>query len=92
MPTMDCSILRLAGATETTPRRSTCNTICLAAEGEGRSTIGEKTLNWRKNDVFTIPHWTWASHRSTAERSHLFFCTDRELFRRLHLLRDEAMN
>ena len=36
------------------------------AEGEGSSRIGDETFHWKKNDVFTVPHWTWASHTASA--------------------------
>jgi gentisate 1,2-dioxygenase len=37
--------------------------------------------------VFTIPHWTWASHTSRA--AELFIVTDRAIYERLELLREE---
>lgn len=92
MPTIDCSILRLEGSSETAPRRSTCNAICIVVDGEGRSTVGDKTFNWSKHDIFSIPHWTWVSHRALAGRAHLFFFTDRELYRRLGYLREETQS
>jgi gentisate 1,2-dioxygenase len=90
MPTLDCFMLRLFAAKTTAVRRTTGNAICVVLDGEGESRIGDKTLAWQKNDVFTIPHWTWARHRSDSERAHIFMMTDRELFRRLELLRDET--
>ncbi len=90
MPTLDCSVLRLEGKAETAPRRSTANAICVVIDGEGGSTVGEKSFAWKKHDIFTIPHWCWASHRALSPRAHLFFFTDRELFRRLSLLREEV--
>jgi gentisate 1,2-dioxygenase len=90
MPTIDCGVFRLEGNAETVAYRTTCNAICVVVDGEGRSSVGDKTFNWRKHDVFTVPHWTWASHRAAGSRAHLFFFTDRELYRRLSLLRDEV--
>jgi gentisate 1,2-dioxygenase len=90
MPTLDCFMLRLFAGKTTAVRRTTGNAICVVLDGEGESRIGDKTLAWRRNDVFTIPHWTWARHRADSERAHVFMMTDRELFRRLELLRDET--
>ena len=54
--------------------------------GEGRSTIGEQRFEWSRHDVFTIPHWTWASHQGSGD---LFIVTDRAIYERLELLREE---
>ncbi len=89
MPTIDCYVLQLAKNCETLPRRSTFSTICMVAEGEGRSTIGDRQFSWCKNDVFTIPHWRWATHVAATDNARLFFMTDRELFARLDLLREQ---
>jgi gentisate 1,2-dioxygenase len=88
MTTLDCYAWRLPAAVETTPRRGTWNSVCLVVEGEGRSTVGDRSFAWTKHDVFTIPHWTWASHRSEAG-ADLFIVTDRAVFERLDLLREE---
>ncbi|HEY4134599.1 MAG TPA: cupin domain-containing protein [Alphaproteobacteria bacterium] len=88
-PTLDCFMLRLRAGHETAPSRSTANAVCVVVEGEGQSTVGDKTFAWKKNDVFTVPHWTQATHRSAEKASHLFLMTDREIYRRLGLLRDE---
>jgi gentisate 1,2-dioxygenase len=90
MPTIDCFMQRLSAGKDTIFRRSTSNAVCVVLEGEGCSQVGEHKLSWSRNDVFTIPHWTWASHRASGGRAHLFIMTDRELFRRLELLREEA--
>jgi gentisate 1,2-dioxygenase len=55
--------------------------------GEGVSTVGEHAFQWSRNDVFTIPHWTWARHE--AQRAELFVVTDRAIYERLDLLREE---
>jgi gentisate 1,2-dioxygenase len=89
MPTMDCTAWRLARAQATRRARTTANAVCLAVDGEGASEIGGETIAWRRHDVFTVPHWSWASHRATSERAHLFVFTDREVLRRVGLLREE---
>ena len=52
----------------TRPKRTTCNMICLVVSGSGRSTVGEHTFEWSQHDVFTIPHWTLASHEAQRRR------------------------
>ena len=89
MPTLDCYAARLSKNVPTRSKRATWNVICLVVAGEGRSTIGDQSFEWSQHDVFTIPHWTWARHepRGTAE---LFVVTDREIYERLDLLREEV--
>jgi len=58
-------------------------------EGEGRSTVGEQTFEWGRHDVFTVPHWTWASHQALSLHADLFVVTDRTVYERLDLLREE---
>ena len=85
MPTLDLFFSRVEGTTK--PRRATYNAICLVVSGEGRSSIGEHNFEWSQHDVFTIPHWTWASHVSRG--AELFIVTDRAIYERLELLREE---
>ena len=85
MPTLDLFFKRLEQKTR--PHRATYNAVCLVVSGEGRSTIGEQTFEWSQHDVFTIPHWTWASHE--AHGAELFVVTDRAIYERLELLREE---
>ena len=87
MPTLDLYLSRISGKTRT--RRTTWNAVCLVVSGEGRSTIGERTFEWSRHDVFTIPHWTWASHEALKGEADLFIVTDRAIFERLELLREE---
>ena len=87
MPTLDCYAVRIGAPTR--PRRATSNAVCLVAEGEGRSTVGEREISWSRHDVFTIPHWTWASHRAAAGGADLFVVTDRSVHERLDTLREE---
>ncbi len=89
MPTLDCYAVRLARGTESRRKRTTHNAVCLVVEGEGRSTIGEQSFEWSRHDVFTIPHWTWASHQARGGDADLFVVTDRAVYERLELLREE---
>jgi gentisate 1,2-dioxygenase len=74
----------------TRPCRGTYNAICLVVSGEGRSTVGEHSFDWSRHDVFTVPHWTWASHEARGPGAELFTVTDRALYERLDLLREEV--
>ena len=89
MPTLDCYAVRLDKGAPTRSKRATWNVVCLVVEGEGRSTIGERTFEWSQHDVFSIPHWTWARHEAVAAEADLFMVTDKSAFERLDLVREE---
>ncbi len=89
MRTLDLYKMRLTGSDSTTPRRATYNVICLVTAGQGTSTVGEKTFEWEKNDVFTVPHWTWASHKAIGGDAEFFLVTDRAAQENLGFVRVE---
>lgn len=89
MPTLDCYAMRLTAGAETRAHRATYSAICHVVSGEGRSTIGETSIDWGPEDTFTIPHWSWASHTAIGGDADLFIVTDREVHRRLDVLREE---
>jgi gentisate 1,2-dioxygenase len=90
MSLMDCYLVGLRAGAETRPYRTTSNAACLVVEGAGVSTIGGNRISWEKYDVFTLPAWQWITHRAETSNARLFQVTDREILRRLELLRDEA--
>src|SRR5215510_16584459 len=90
MPTLDCYAARLAKGAPTQPTRTTWNAVALVVAGEGRSTIGERVFEWSQHDVFTIPHWTWASHVAGSSAADLFLVTDRSVYDALDLARVET--
>ncbi len=89
MPALDCYAMRLTKGQTTRPKRTTCNMMCLVVSGAGRSTVGEHTFDWSQHDVFSIPHWSFASHTATGGDADLFVVSDRVAFERLDLLREE---
>lgn len=89
MATIDAGLIALSEGRATRAHRSTASTVCVVLEGAGRSRIGETTLEWTRNDVFSVPHGLWASHTATAPGTVLFEVSDREILRRVHLLREE---
>jgi gentisate 1,2-dioxygenase len=90
MATLDAWAVEIGRGRETAPARTTANALCVVVEGEGTSRVGEATHKWSKRDVFTLPHWQWTTHRSEAAASRLLVVTDREVLRRLGLLREET--
>ena len=90
MPSLDCYAMRLQGGATTRARRATWNMICLVVSGAGRSTVGDASFDWQQHDVFTIPHWAWASHTAAGANADLFVVTDRSVYELLGLLREEV--
>lgn len=90
MSLLDCYLLQVDAGQETKPVRTTCNAVCAVVEGTGSSRIGNTTIEWGPKDVFTLPHGNWISHRAAGTSARLFVTTDREIFRRLDLLKEEV--
>ncbi len=86
---LDCYLLGLESGMPTRRFRSTSNAVCFVVEGSGTSTIGDVTIEWEINDIFTLPHWTWLSHTAGLNGATIFQSTDRDVMRRLELLREE---
>jgi gentisate 1,2-dioxygenase len=89
MPTLDCYAVRLAQGQPTRPRRGTWNQVCLAVAGSGRSTVGDHSFEWSQHDVFSIPHWTLAQHTALSGDADLFIVTDKAVYEKLDLIREE---
>jgi gentisate 1,2-dioxygenase len=90
MSLLDCYLTELEKGRDTTQRWSSASTICVVAEGEGSSRIGEHTVEWRRNDVFTLPCKSWYSHRGSSEGAKLFVSSDRDVLHRLGLLEERS--
>jgi gentisate 1,2-dioxygenase len=88
-PTLDAYVLEIAPDRATRPFRSSAGTLAVVLEGAGESTVGRTTQRWQKRDVFTLPEWQWASHKASDAPARLLLVTDREVRRRLGLLREE---
>ena len=89
MPGIDCYMLAPSQGSETRAYRSNANMVCLAVTGEGVSTVGEETISWKKNDIFTCPRDNWISHKAASDDAKLFQMTDRDVLESLHYLREE---
>ena len=89
MPGIDCYMLAPARSRDTRPYRTNANMMCLVVEGEGTSQVGDDTLQWKKNDIFSLPRGHWISHCAASSDAKLFQLTDREVLLRLDYLREE---
>ncbi len=92
MPLLDCYVTQIEPGAETIPFRSTGNAVAAVVEGRGSTRIGEKTLRWGQKDVFSMPHGNWIAHTAEGGPARLFVVSDREVLRRLDLLKEEFGN
>ncbi|WP_334185510.1 cupin domain-containing protein [Novosphingobium sp.] len=91
MSHLDCSLLEV-GTTPSRARRTTASALCLVARGCGSSSIGDQRVNWQENDIFTLPRWSWTSHRADSDGAILFVVSDQDVLSRLDLLRTEIQD
>ena len=89
MTLIDCYMLALSKNRETIPYRTTSDAICVVADGEGESHISDHHFTWQRNDIFTLPNWSWISHKALSGNAKLFTVTDRDTIDRLGMLREE---
>jgi gentisate 1,2-dioxygenase len=87
MPTIDAWLRLLPSGFKTESYRSTDATVFCAAEGRGRSTIGDKTFEWQPHDIFMVPSWVPVQHEAAVE-SVLFNFSDRPIQKALHMWRE----
>jgi gentisate 1,2-dioxygenase len=92
MALMDHQLVQLDAHVTTIPFRGNWNAICAVVEGHGTSRIGNETFAWGPKDVFTMPQGNWIVHRTESEKARLFVYSDREVFSRLGLLKEEYGN
>jgi gentisate 1,2-dioxygenase len=92
MSLLDCLLMQIEGRTETVPIRTTSNAVGVVVEGHGTSKVGDETFAWGPKDVFSMPHGNWITHRNNGESARLFVVTDRDVLRRLDLLKEEFGN
>jgi gentisate 1,2-dioxygenase len=91
MSLLDCYLVQVDPGAETIPFRTTSNAVCCVVEGNGVSRIGDAALAWGPKDIFSMPHGNWITHR-TEDTARLFVVTDRDVLRRLDLLKEEHGN
>jgi gentisate 1,2-dioxygenase len=92
MAMMDCFLVQLDGGAATLPFRTTANSVCCVVEGSGESQIGNETIRWRKRDIFTLPQGNRIVHQAAGGTARLFQVSDRDMYARLGLLKEEYGN
>src|SRR5262247_4194502 len=92
MAMMDCFLVQLDAGVVTLPFRTTANSVCCVVEGSGESQVGGDTIRWNKHDIFTLPHGNRIVHKSSGGTARLFQVSDRDMYARLGLLKEEYGN
>src|SRR5262252_1886637 len=92
MAMMDCFLVQLDPDAVTLPFRTTANSVCCVVEGSGESQVGGDTIRWNKHDIFTLPQGNRIVHKSSGGTARLFQVSDRDMYARLGLLKEEYGN
>ncbi|WP_339775477.1 cupin domain-containing protein [uncultured Thalassospira sp.] len=93
MLTMGAHIQMLRPSEHTKAHRHTGNVIYHVAKGEGYSIIGGKRFDWKKNDIFCVPAWTFHEHCNKQDREDtcLFSFNDFPTMEKLGFWAEQAL-
>ena len=88
---MICLVVSGEGRSSIFPGRSGAgpDAALLGRSGAGPDATGAHTFEWSRNDVFSVPHWNFASHTALSGDADLFVVSDRVAMESLGLLVDE---
>ena len=89
MPTIAAFMQFLPAGFNGTPYRQTDATIYVVVEGQGRTRIGDETLEWRPRDIFVAPSWAPVAHAADKD-AVLFSLSDRPAQQALGLWREQV--
>ena len=92
MELMDCFLVQLDPDVTTLPFRTSASSFCCVVEGSGESQVGNQAIRWNKRDIFTLPQGNRIVHKSSGGTARLFQVSDRDIYARLGLLREEYGN
>ncbi len=76
----------------TQAHRQACSTLYCCIKGKGRTTVGDKVMEWGPNDLFVIPNWAPHKHANAdaKEDAILYSVSDIPAMKHLGLYREEA--
>jgi gentisate 1,2-dioxygenase len=64
LPTLSCSIHRLAAGRSTDPVRRSGNQVFVVYRGSGHSVIDGTRFDWEAGDMFVVPSWSAVEHHA----------------------------
>jgi len=91
--TLSLTIGHLAAGESTRRHRHTYETVLYILEGEGRTYVEDRVVNWKTGDAVYVPVWAWHRHENTGEtRCRYAACENAPLLQNLGnvALREEA--
>ncbi|MBM2804873.1 MAG: gentisate 1,2-dioxygenase [Deltaproteobacteria bacterium] len=94
LATLSCWIQLLRPGERTKKHRHTSSAVYFVVGGEGTTIVGEKSMDWTKNDCFAVPNWAWHEHvnRSKSEEALLFSVNDAPIVSAFGHYREEPEN
>ncbi|MGE0736467.1 MAG: cupin domain-containing protein [Alphaproteobacteria bacterium] len=92
MPSMSYRSQMLRPGEHTKAHRHMSSTAYCVLEGNGYTLVGDKRLDWGRNDVFVVPSWQWHEHVNLDTRAptFLYSVTDEPTLRKLSLFREQG--
>ncbi|WP_110946353.1 cupin domain-containing protein [Streptomyces avicenniae] len=90
LPTLACGMHRLLPGGSSAPVRRSGNSVYVVFRGEGSSVIDGRRFDWSAGDMFVVPSWSAAEHRSAAG-ADLFSLGDAPVLRALGVYREETL-
>ena len=88
MSLLDCYSVAVDSKKFSLPFRTSYSVVCSVVKGSGKTKIGDTEISWSEKDVFTLPYDSWVSHMADGD-AQIFMVTNRDLYARLGLLREE---
>ena len=92
MELIDCFLVQLDPGMTTLPFRTNASSVCCVVEGAGESQVGNKTVRGASATSSRLPQGNRIVHRSTGGTARLFAVSDRDMYARLGLLKEEYGN
>ncbi|RSH81656.1 uncharacterized protein EHS24_007836 [Apiotrichum porosum] len=78
---------RLDAGAKTVPVQETTSAVYHCVDGQGRTKIGDKVIEWVKGDTFTVPSWQEYTHEADVD-SYLYRFDDRPMITALGFYRN----
>ncbi len=93
LPTIRTEMHRVRGGASTLARREVGSSVFQVFDGEGCVTVGERSWQVRRGDMFVVPSWASFQARADAGQASLdlFRFSDTPIFEALHQQRSEVI-
>jgi gentisate 1,2-dioxygenase len=83
-PTLDYGAQLLRPGEATRLKRETASTLYVAIEGEAVTEIAGESLDWRANDIFVVPAFSWRRHINNGKADAILYTvTDAPLLEKI---------